>query len=682
MRTPSIIIALVCSTGLWAQQPGTLDSSFAGIGYFTLPSDIVPSADADKVRFLNVDDEGNALCFTLNSDRLRFFRVLEGGEVDMTFHGGNLDVLASDVALGMGLPFISFKRLKVGVNDGNTYVFATSSSSSIIDGTVDWYMIRLNSELALDGSFGMGGGVILDWQILTFQTVEDLLPLSAGGFLVIGRTGPVFNNQLLSGYCLRTDASINIDPTFGVNGVVLYEGLSGGTWATYGRNFKSFQELPSGGYGLVSYTGSYSSPSAQTALHCLSPQGAEISWSGTGCPAQSCSCEDPSPLLINSLGTLLYPFGTTDQSLLCLQYKSIVKPLTQPIYSNTQPWQTNALYDVGTTDANGGFILIKNNRLGRKHPNGSRDVVFGVDSVEWGYEGGYFTNVALAPPACSFRDVRSTQQGQILTSCRTGPSPVGAVLARYHNIPDPRSTLSLRIFLGGAYDATTGLMRDDLRQQDLLPTLQPYGPPFYPPANGVGPWAVPQHVLEVEGEDAVVDWVWLELINASDSSNVMATRVGLVHRNGTVTSADGHSPIDFSAGAGSYFVRVRHRNHLGVTIAAPLTLGASVTTVDLTDPATTTFGTDAQQEVNGVRMLWPGDATSDAAIKYVGPFNDRDRILVAIGGSNVNAVLPGYRTEDVNLDGVVKYVGTANDRDVILQVLDGSINAVRLEQRP
>jgi len=256
------------------------------------------------------------------------------------------------------------------------------------------------------------------------------------------------------------------------------------------------------------------------------------------------------------------------------------------------------------------------------------------------------------------------------------------VLARYHNIPDPRSTLSLRMFLGGAYDASTGLMRDDLRQQDLLPALQPYGPPFYPPANGVGPWAVPQHVLDVEGEDAVVDWVWLELINASDSSNVMATRVGLVHRNGTVTSADGHSPIDFSAGTGSYFVRVRHRNHLGVTIAEPLTQGASVTTVDLTDPATATFGTDAQQEVNGVRMLWPGDATSDAAIKYVGPFNDRDRILVAIGGSNVNAVLPGYRTEDVNLDGVVKYVGTANDRDVILQVLDGSINAVRLEQRP
>jgi len=163
----------------------------------------------------------------------------------------------------------------------------------------------------------------------------------------------------------------------------------------------------------------------------------------------------------------------------------------------------------------------------------------------------------------------------------------------------------------------------------------------------------------------------------------MATRVGILHRNGWVTSADGHSPIDFSAGAASYFLRVRHRNHLGVTTSQPITLGPSTTTVDLTDPATATFGTDAQMDVNGVRMLWPGDANTDGAVKYFGPYNDRDKILQAIGGSVPTATVTGYRAEDVNLDGVVKYTGLRNDRDVILQTIGGTVpTAVRVEQRP
>ena len=256
------------------------------------------------------------------------------------------------------------------------------------------------------------------------------------------------------------------------------------------------------------------------------------------------------------------------------------------------------------------------------------------------------------------------------------------VLARYHNIPDPRSTLSLRMFLGGAYDESTGLMRDDLRQQDLVPDLQPYTTPFFSASNGVGSWATPQHVLEVVGDSAVVDWVWLELLSSADSSNVVATRVGLLHRNGWVTSADGHSPIDFSAGAGSYFVRARHRNHLSVTASQAITLGPGVSNLDLTDPATATFGTDAQKEINGVRMLWPGDANSDGAVKYVGPLNDRDRILIAIGGT-ATSVVNGYRTEDLNLDGETKYVGPANDRDIILQTIGGTVpTAVRVAQQP
>jgi hypothetical protein len=257
------------------------------------------------------------------------------------------------------------------------------------------------------------------------------------------------------------------------------------------------------------------------------------------------------------------------------------------------------------------------------------------------------------------------------------------VFARYHNIPDPRAKLSLRVILGGAFEPGAGLMRDDLRQQGQLPTLQPYTAPAYSAVNGVGSWAMPQEVMSWSGDSAVVDWVWLELLQPSDSTTVAATRVGLVHRNGQVTQADGRSPIDFSAGAGSYLLRVRHRNHLSVTTATPITLGAGVTSLDLTDPATATFGTEAQMELNGVRMLWPGDAHGDDVVKYVGAANDRDAILMAIGGSTPTATLSGYHPADTNLDGVVKYVGPSNDRDLILQTIGGYVpTAVRVAQHP
>lgn len=319
-----------------------------------------------------------------------------------------------------------------------------------------------------------------------------------------------------------------------------------------------------------------------------------------------------------------------------------------------------------------GWVIKKKFATGYFH-----DETFGQYPVLYVYHGVISSFDGVAPTS---RSAFMQPDGKLVVAGTIGDS---LYVARYHASPDPRSSLSLRMFLGGAYDVTTGLMRDDLRIFGLLPAVQPYGIPFFSAAHGVGPWAAPAHVLAVEGETAVVDWVWLELLNSADSSNVVATRVGLVHRNGWVTSADGHSPIDFSAGAGSYFVRARHRNHLSATASQAITLGPSVSTLDLTDPATPTFGTDAQMEVNGVRMLWPGEARYDGVVKYFGTNNDRDKLLQTVGGTTPTNTLGGYLAEDLNLDGWVKYTGMNNDRDVILQVVGGAQpTAVRFEQVP
>lgn len=77
-----------------------------------------------------------------------------------------------------------------------------------------------------------------------------------------------------------------------------------------------------------------------------------------------------------------------------------------------------------------------------------------------------------------------------------------------------------------------------------------------------------------------------------------------------------------------------------------------------------------------------GDVTRDGKVKYTGAGNDRDAILVKLGG-NANATITGYHNADTNMDGVVRYLGTDNDQQPIIDdVLGGLPTAVRNAQLP
>ena len=71
--------------------------------------------------------------------------------------------------------------------------------------------------------------------------------------------------------------------------------------------------------------------------------------------------------------------------------------------------------------------------------------------------------------------------------------------------------------------------------------------------------------------------------------------------------------------------------------------------------------------------LWAGDVSGDEEVSYAGTGNDRDRILLAIGGTSPTMVTSGYHVEDVNMDGMVRYTGHENDRDPILANIGGVI---------
>jgi PKD repeat protein len=243
--------------------------------------------------------------------------------------------------------------------------------------------------------------------------------------------------------------------------------------------------------------------------------------------------------------------------------------------------------------------------------------------------------------------------------------------------------LKLRALLDGPYRSNTQLMSDTMRVIGLMPSVNPYRALGYPfrCETGLDTLAPPMFVNV--GGNSLVDWVIVEVRSALSPSTVLYARPALIQRDGDVVDTDGTSNVRLGVPAGNYHVAVKHRNHLGIMSASPVALNASMPLLDLSDPTTPCYGTEARKVVGARATMWSGDVTGDGTIRYTGLNNDRDPILLAIGGVNPSATVVAYGRPDVNLDGVIKYTGLHNDRDPILVNIGGvNTSAVRLTQLP
>jgi len=249
-------------------------------------------------------------------------------------------------------------------------------------------------------------------------------------------------------------------------------------------------------------------------------------------------------------------------------------------------------------------------------------------------------------------------------------------------IEDPLAQveLDLNVILEAPYDPGTGLMRDNLRTAGLIPIHEPYGNVGFSQV-GNGTERTTNNVLATAGNDAIVDWIQVELRDMTNPSLVVATASALLQRDGDVVDVDGVSPMTMFALPDQYYVAVRHRCHLGIMTLSPLPLSTTPTVIDFSSHAL--WGTEAAKLVSGLQVLWTGDVTADGTLKYIGTNNDRDQILVKIGGNAPTATVSGYTEEDVTMDGIVKYTGASNDRDPILVNVGGNVPTnTRQEQLP
>jgi len=241
--------------------------------------------------------------------------------------------------------------------------------------------------------------------------------------------------------------------------------------------------------------------------------------------------------------------------------------------------------------------------------------------------------------------------------------------------------LNVKALLAGPY-MSNGLMHDSLRTNALIPMVEPYSSsPFNRapiPSAVLNPnnESISPAILSVSGNNAIVDWVYIELRNPANSFTVIANKRALIQRDGDLVSADDGVSSVFvpNINAGNYYISVKHRNHLGVMTAAPVYLDNCTTgLIDFSIQATPVYTNASISNAprknlgSGWMGLWSADANRNKNAKYSGLMNDKDQILTTIGGiSNINGSIGGYRSEDVNMDGKVRYNGTDNDRSVLL----------------
>ncbi len=220
--------------------------------------------------------------------------------------------------------------------------------------------------------------------------------------------------------------------------------------------------------------------------------------------------------------------------------------------------------------------------------------------------------------------------------------------------------LDLKVILAAAWNGVN--MDKKLNTASLIPLSDPYG-------VGVTVTSLPA---------TAVDWVKVELRNSSNRSSVTKTYAKLVDVNGQIIEEDG-SNMKVTGFSGTYFVAVKHRNHLGVVTNAVVELmGAPVVNFTNSQSAawqsgasnTAMLEVETDSEIFG---LWSGNANGDASIVYNGGNSDRVEILDAVGGvSEMSTVISGvYSGNDINMDGNIVYNGGGSDRVIILDNVGG-----------
>lgn len=182
--------------------------------------------------------------------------------------------------------------------------------------------------------------------------------------------------------------------------------------------------------------------------------------------------------------------------------------------------------------------------------------------------------------------------------------------------------LAAKVFLQEV-STTTLLMNDYIRTLSNFPLIDPYSVlgafgANYIHVNNTSIDTIQTPVLAISGNNAVVDWVFVELRQTTLGGNttVAYTQSGLLLRNGNIVDTDAISPLSIpNAPPGNYYITIRHRSHLGFRTANAFALSNTPTTLNFTNNSTLLFGSYPLIALSSnVYAMNGGDGNGDGSI--------------------------------------------------------------------
>lgn len=339
----------------------------------------------------------------------------------------------------------------------------------------------------------------------------------------------------------------------------------------------------------------------------------------------------------------------------------------------------------------------------------------------------FYNNVLVSVPL-----IINSFSGSKLTIDPTGPDSTGWVAqvctfnysvfdnADMPSLPatvtlpfDSALCINLRVYLEGALINNGGatasdgrpLMRDGLRNSpftgiNIIPPLDPYTTSTaYVNVTGKNRNLPPQTtysqyqavtdsatVFSVTGQNAIVDWVYIELRSNANNKTILGCRSALLQRDGDVVEVSGNGCVKFpDVPIDSYFVSIEHRTHFGTLTKFPQKPSVLQSLVDFTIPSLALWDkgvsgsfnfTGLSQKPNVVgtyRAMWQGDFNGDGKIRYDSPSDDLSVLPFDVKNHPKNSkqttnldIGYGYRQADFDMNGKVKFDNPNDDNAMLL----------------
>lgn len=190
---------------------------------------------------------------------------------------------------------------------------------------------------------------------------------------------------------------------------------------------------------------------------------------------------------------------------------------------------------------------------------------------------------------------------------------------------------NVKVFLQGPFSGNS--MLTELSANDFLSNTQPYN---------TAPWFYNGNEVLGSGASVATDWILVELHSSQDPKQVIARRACLLRNDGRIMEPNGTVGVTFNnLFYGSYYIVVRHRNHLAVMSASPVSFSPNNDLYDFTISGNQAYGQNAMIQItSGVFAMYAGDGNGDGIIDN----KDRDVIWNDQNGNM------GYLNGDFNLD--------------------------------